>query len=220
MINVKILGTDELNGLLDDVIAEIKHRKYHEGFDDGIRKGHIAEPYRVAPISGQQLRDQIVEKAKRDVTDLEQDFFGKKKYQVDVYMCDVDFVVNREKRTVVSLMVYRVDGYAKTTVITKGIAKCAPTDCFNVHIGKAIALRRALGLEVPAEYLKAPQPTEVQVGDVVKMVNSLGNDYVRTVKKLEGSTVRYEENDGFDFMDYVFSSGTIIDDSRVDAEQV
>jgi hypothetical protein len=213
MINVKILGTDELNGLLDDVIAEIKHRKYHEGFDDGICKGHVAEPHRVAPISGQQLRDQIVEKAKRDVTDLEQDFFGKKKYQVNIYMCDVDFVVNREKRTVVSLMVYRVDGCAKTTVITKGIAKCAPTDCFNAHIGKAIALRRALGLEVPAEYYNAPQPTEVRVGDVIKMINSLGNKYVRTVRKLECSTVRYEESNGFDFADHV-SSGTIIDDSR------
>ncbi|MFP3830651.1 hypothetical protein, partial [Pseudomonas sp. SIMBA_021] len=48
-----------------------------------------------------------------------------------------------------------------------GRAKAAPDDCFNVHIGKAIALRRALGLAVPDEYLNAPQPTEVRVGDIV-----------------------------------------------------
>ena len=51
----------------------------------------------------------------------------------------------------------------------RGIAKAAPDDCFNVHIGKAIALHRALGLEVPDEYLNAPQPTEVRVGDAVRL---------------------------------------------------
>src|SRR5699024_11680223 len=50
----------------------------------------------------------------------------------------------------------------------RGIAKCDPSDCFNVHIGKAIALRRALEVEVPDEYLNTPQPTEVRVGDIVR----------------------------------------------------
>ncbi len=54
-----------------------------------------------------------------------------------------------------------------TYVRDRGIAKATPDDCFNIHIGKAIALRRALGLAVPDEYLNAPQPTEVRVGDFV-----------------------------------------------------
>src|SRR5690606_31968390 len=69
-----------------------------------------------------------------------------------------------EKRTVVCLL----KGFRIPVIYAKGIAKCAPGDCFNVHIGKAIALRRALGLKVPSDYLNAPQPTEVRVGDVVK----------------------------------------------------
>ena len=52
-------------------------------------------------------------------------------------------------------------------VYARGIAKCSPDDCFNVHIGKAIALRRALGEDVPHEYINAPQPTEVRVGDII-----------------------------------------------------
>src|SRR5699024_6527622 len=77
-----------------------------------------------------------------------------------------EFVVNKEKRTVVALL----RGWGSGTIVKRGIAKCAPKDCFNVHIGKAIALRRALGLEVPDEYLNAPQPTEVREGDIVESV--------------------------------------------------
>jgi hypothetical protein len=76
---------------------------------------------------------------------------------------EVDFVVNREKRTVVALLRYIDD----KGVWAKGIAKCAPDDVFNADIGKAIALRRALGLSVPDEYLNAPAPGGVAVGDIV-----------------------------------------------------
>src|SRR5690606_8877993 len=55
-------------------------------------------------------------------------------------------------------------------VLEKGFAVCAPDDCFNVHIGRAISLRRALGLKVPAVYLQAPNPTEVRVGDIVRLI--------------------------------------------------
>ncbi|WP_240939761.1 hypothetical protein [Bacillus tequilensis] len=77
---------------------------------------------------------------------------------------DHEFIINTEKRTVVDLRKLR----GCTNIVRRGIAKCAPDDCFNVHIGKAIALRRALGLVVPDEYLNVPQPTEVRVGDVVQ----------------------------------------------------
>jgi hypothetical protein len=102
----------------------------------------------------QKRRDEIIEKAKRDVA------YIPSQYGFNGY--NFEFIVNKEKRTVVVLRRYR-DGH----VLSHGIAKCAPDDCFNVHIGKAIALRRALGLEVPDEYLNAPQPTEVRVGDVI-----------------------------------------------------
>lgn len=71
---------------------------------------------------------------------------------------NVRYIVNRDKRTVVALLELKLKG----TVWGRGIAKCAPDDCFNVYIGKAIALRRALGLPVPDEYLNAPQEVSAE----------------------------------------------------------
>lgn len=110
--------------------------------------------------SQQQRRDEIIIRAKSDVAEL-------LSYPTLVMRITDSgtkvarekcrFIVNEEKRTVVALMV-ETD---TNKVGRKGIAKCHPDDCFNVHIGKAIALRRALDLEVPDEYLNAPQPAEV-----------------------------------------------------------
>ena len=75
------------------------------------------------------------------------------------YVCDVNFIVNSDKRTVVALLKWRSNG----KVVAKAIAKCAPDDVFNADIGKAIALGRALGLDV-SEFENAPKPTEVVVG--------------------------------------------------------
>jgi len=48
-----------------------------------------------------------------------------------------------------------------------GFSKCSPKDVFNHHIGYAIALGRALGLDV-SEFESAVQPTEKVVGHVVE----------------------------------------------------
>lgn len=142
-VNVTVASMDDaVQAVADAVKAEIS-------------KLAVAHP---KSKSAQELRDEIVERAKRDV-----------EYYASIYGYSqagyyVDFVVNREKRTIVAL----IRDPLTDEVFARGIAKCAPGDVFNSHIGRAIALRRALGLEVPAEYLNAPQPTEVRVGDVVK----------------------------------------------------
>lgn len=103
-------------------------------------------------VSSQQQRCyEIIDRAKRDVVELEM--------EIDHYL-DTKYVVNRKKRTIVCLLERDNYGYERY-IAARGIAKCHPDDCFNVHIGKAIALRRALNLKVPDEYLNAPQPTEV-----------------------------------------------------------
>lgn len=119
----------------------------------------------------QEARDKIVEQAKDDIEVLRGMAMsgGGTSLPITSIVGDVAprFVVNKEKRTVVTLLDFmHVDGICEY----KGIAKCAPSDCFNSHIGKAIALRRALGLEVPDEYLNAPNPTEARVGDYVAAV--------------------------------------------------
>ncbi|PRR87413.1 hypothetical protein [Bacillus atrophaeus] len=105
-------------------------------------------------------RDEIVEQAKADVEKLANKYGYYYAYGRNT---KAEFIVNCEKRTVVTILRWVADGQ----IVAKGIAKAAPDDCFNVHIGRAIALRRALGLAVPDEYLNAPQPTEVRVGDFI-----------------------------------------------------
>lgn len=97
-------------------------------------------PFRVAPVK--LTRAQVIAKATADVAELMRAFWS----------MDVDFHVNRDKRAVTAL-VKRGDAlFAKFT------AKCSPADVFHAEIGKAIALRKALGLTVPTEYTDAPQP--------------------------------------------------------------
>lgn len=162
----------------------------------------------------QRRRDEIVEQAKRDIEGLKGDdgYYGVR-LSIHRLKCKADFIVNKEKRTVVVLL----RGFSTGEVIDRGIAKCAPNDCFNSHIGKAIALRRALGLPVPDEYLNAPQPTEVRVGDVVEMqfesffTKKLVTDKINPINVCETtieSAAKY----------FAEGMAKIIDDSRDDEE--
>ncbi|MFS0643862.1 hypothetical protein [Siminovitchia sp. 179-K 8D1 HS] len=198
-------------GLADDVLKEIQQQSI--GFKTLDRsKPFIERSRKVA----QEQRDRIIEQAKADITGLipsEDEFYGKYyclKLEHGVKVCEAEFVINKDKRTVVAIM----RGWVSNEIYARGIAKCAPDDCFNVHIGKAIALRRALGLEVPAEYLNAPQPTEVRVGDVIRneYLNYRGEYYSRIVTDIGDEKVRYSSG-GFDYAD-VLESCEIVDDSR------
>lgn len=81
----------------------------------------------------------------------------------DLYYC-VEFHVNREKRAVTAL-VRKLSG---ERIAGRAIAKCAPDDVFNADIGKAIALRRALGLEIRSEYVEAPKPNVRVPGQIIR----------------------------------------------------
>ncbi|MGX4295543.1 hypothetical protein [Bacillus sp. JK62] len=143
--------------------------------------------------SAQARRDEIVEQAKADVEKLIEDagsicpvYYGN--YTMRECTNRVEFVVNREKRTVVAL-VFGKSQRVRSELREKGIAKAAPDDCFNVHIGKAIALRRALGLTVLDEYLNAPQPTEVRVGDVIEVTLDSGEIEKKPVISLKAGSL-------------------------------
>lgn len=98
---------------------------------------------------------------------------------------EVDFVINSKKSAVVAL----VKGIHNKNVRGKGIAKCNPSDVFNEHIGKAIALGRALGLDVK-RFEKATQPTEFAVGQVTKGT-SLDTGKVTRIEDDKAYTERY-----------------------------
>ncbi|WP_024427693.1 hypothetical protein [Bacillus safensis] len=162
--NLDEMDCDELIALSEAVMKALRTRSYKLGYDQGRLE---------APKSDQQKRDEIVAQAKEDVETLKMRNRLSKAFNIEI-------VVNSESRS--------VEATAKVPNSRKsfyGIAKCAPDDCFNVHIGKAIALRRALGLEVPSEYLNVPQPTEVRVGDVVEYTTYRGRKSTFKVERVE-----------------------------------
>ena len=198
-----------MSGIIEKIQAEIESLKWQVAELNAIIGKQTVDKRGVVLKSPQEHRDEIVEQAKRDV-DYLKDTDGL--YTVESggtfnYACYPEFIVNKEKRTVVVLL----RGFRTKGVRAKGIAKCAPNDCFNSHIGKAIALRRALGLPVPDEYLNAPQPTEVRVGDIVdwgwkKLSYKIADGY-RVICL----------NNGEDMTEYAeIKYAKIIDDSRDD----
>ncbi|WP_416333018.1 hypothetical protein [Bacillus sp. H2FL2] len=204
-IDLNAMGYDELMAHGDAVMEAIKKRMFQEGFRSAKQAQRKLAKMNTEK-SAQARRDEIVEQAKADVEDLFKRDIGYRH----------DFIVNSEKRTVVALRKSFGEGYVRD----RGIAKAAPDDCFNVHIGKAIALRRALGLKVPDEYLNAPQPTEVRVGDIV--CGNRGDEHYYSKRKT--FTITSDSVDGIDdgFLykentrDWIERDqiGRIIDDSR------
>ncbi|WP_333980456.1 hypothetical protein [Bacillus pumilus] len=196
--NLNEMDYDELVALSESVMKALRTRSYKLGYDQGRFDADIEATHGTYEKSDQQKRDVIVARAKVDIEAL---------YATDLGYYH-DFIVNAEKRTVVALRKSFAEGYIRD----RGIAKCAPTDCFNAHIGKAIALRRALGLEVPSEYLNVPQPTDVRVGDVVKGRTAFSMDtYEETVGEIEDGKYKYIGGD-FDYTED--ADLVIIDDSR------
>ena len=180
---------------VEQAATMLVEKAYDKGFDNGVshaKLGLVAE-------TDQQKRDRIVKQAKEFVEEVETQYSGLR----------FKYVINREKRTVVALVYGKVTG----NLIKKGIAKCAPDDCFNAYIGKFIAVKRVLTEEVPQEYLDVPNPTEIRVGNVVSLVNSLGLPYVRSIREFDDDgTVRYVCG-GYDHIQQV-ETGKIIDDSE------
>ncbi|WP_256702606.1 hypothetical protein [Bacillus sp. CBA7126] len=209
-IDLDAMGYDELIAHGEAVMRAIRLRSYGEGYKQGKFDADMDATYmRPQEKTAQERRDEIVEQAKADVSGLLKRDIGH----------DHEFIVNTEKRTVVVLRKLR----GCTNIVRRGIAKAAPDDCFNVHIGEAIALHRALGLEVPDEYLNAPQPTEVRVGDVVGSfeINEVA-DYYGKIVDVNEDKVFYEDG-GFDYLPTVTegideygeeSFLKIVDDSR------
>lgn len=211
-----------------EAIEELRLAAYEQGYKDAVN-----DLKRATPISKELTRDEVVEMAKRIIEALKRpgvihihgvpypwEYRENLECQGSGIAYNTEYIVNKEKRTVVVLL----RGFNAGDVIEKGIAKCDPDDCFNVHIGKAIALHRALGLEVPKEYLNAPQPTDVRVGDVVEYRWIDGSDLYTidrdVVEKVEGSEVTYANNGGWDPLDYILNRGDaeqlvwVCDDSR------
>jgi uncharacterized coiled-coil protein SlyX len=126
-------------------------------------------------------REQVIDMAKQDIQEWSD--------WLKNALMGLRFRINRQHRSVVAEKFDLVTGKK----CAKGVAQCAPDDCFNVHIGKEIALRRALGLEVPDYYVNAPQPTEAQIGDVIRFDDD-EDDFVVVDRLTDKTPFQYATN--------------------------
>lgn len=132
-------------------------------------------------------RQQIINEAKAFVEKYQAVRKGQKGHSIGnetarSHFYETDLVT---KGTRVTAVVYRLKGGTKRTEKSYevGRAKCATGDTFNRHIGEAIALGRALGINVD-KFTSAVQPTNYVEGQVVKGV--LGK--IVTITKINGAT--------------------------------
>lgn len=134
--------------------------------------------------SANQQRAELIEKAKEFVekwttTNRNSDEFSNDEFPHGLWVTgyaptiEVEFHVNKYKHAVVALIKNCKDSELRA----KGIAKCMPGDVFNEWIGKAIALARALKINIPVEFLEAVQPTEKVVGMVVMDDEHIGGKH-------------------------------------------
>jgi hypothetical protein len=181
----------------------------------------------------QRKRDDIVKRAKEDVAKLIADARGDNigawesiPALVDAGHGTIKFAVDRQKRKVTALAFLRYASNGNIPEFT-GRSFCAPGDVFNSHIGRAIALRRALGLEIPEEYVSAPQPTEVRIGDIVTYdrVREYGTEY-RVLSLGDGANLIISADEDEDMVgeyayggDDVADGAQILDDSRTDSAE-
>lgn len=141
------------------------------------------------PLTPNQQRAAIIEKAKKFVEKVSSrqscwtvNEIGNETYR---QKCTVnEFIINNEKRTVVVL----VKGEDSGKIFEKGIAKCNPNDVFNEHIGKAIALGRALGLDV-SEFEQAVQPTFAK-GQEIEYTHEIRKGEKRTIESIKGDLIK------------------------------
>lgn len=157
------------------------------------RLTHIGEQLRDGLIrlqkqkeSPNQKRAQVIRKAKR--------FIKKCESTAKSHGYDIRYAINKEERGV-SVMLSdnsRVIGLKST--------KCHPDDVWNKHIGKGIALGRALGIDV-SEFENAPQPTEIVKGMDVEFLSASHTLYKR------GRVKKYNKDDDYAVLEYGYDLG-------------
>ena len=120
----------------------------------------LAKEIAVLKAKAPRGRFAVIEEARKDVERLEYRMEQVMPFDADALPLTrskgrvfPEYHINHDKETVV----VRLHGVHAGKDFAKGKAKASKEDRFDVNIGKAIALRRALGLPVPTKYLDAPQ---------------------------------------------------------------
>ena len=205
-------SVSELNDkveIISNLIVELKEATI--AVADELSEAIVVEPVG-EPVQETKLsREEIVQRA---IDYVEEQIDNNGEVSHGVHALIPEFIVDIENRMVMALL---RSPYATGAIVSRGMAETSEDDVFNEHIGKAIALARALGEEVPEEFIIAPQPEQAEVGMVVASIFD-GKEYELT-GRAEHLDVKGE---GRAF--YIFGSNalwvgsdqfTIIDDSKV-----
>lgn len=120
---------------------------------------------KMKPETPNQRRADVIKRAEAFVEDLREraenvgkNYEGNELFRE--YMTKLTFHVNAEKGVVTALSL----DYYSCRLLGKDFSICAPGGVFNDKIGKAIAAGRLFDVDIPQEFLDAPQPTEAVVG--------------------------------------------------------
>ena len=172
------MNTDKLVELFREEVEKLEKEAYERGKRDAL-KYEVIIGEQVQPLSANQQRKELIEQAREFVTTHKNArgyLTNRSGYRAtNGIICDAEFIVNEEKRTVVCLLRWQFGG----RITSKGIAKCHPDEVFNADIGKAIALARALKFDVPEDFLNAVQPTELVKGQYVELREDWGELHVK-----------------------------------------
>lgn len=205
-------SVSELNDkveIISNLIVELKEATIAVAneLSEAIVVEPVGEPVQETKLS----REEVVQKA-IDYVEEQIDINGD--VVIGTHDLSPEFIVDNENRIVMALL---RSPYATGAIVSRGIAETSEDDVFNEHIGKAIALARALGEEVPEEFIIAPQPEQAEVGMIVASI-FYGKEY-----ELTGRAEHLDaKGEGRAF--YIFGSNalwvgsdqfTIIDDSKV-----
>lgn len=179
--------------------------------------GIVGAPFTVADSGAviartpKLTRAQVIAKATADVAellrigrDIYSDIPKESPFHNRCYAAN--FHVNRDKRTVTALVNHGVS--LERVPDAKFTAKCSPADVFHAEIGKAIALRKALGLAVPTEYTDAPQPGGKNANMIVR--------YKGKTRKLVPSNLAVIHGETAHIGSIIGKRGIILDDTDVD----
>ena len=194
-----IIAVDRLKDDVDKTVGAAyelgKKHGYSEGYAEGLAQGKhdaaverefqakhgvsVSQAYATAapkPKTPNELRAEIVEQAKEFVEN----------FRHANSHIEVTFVENRESRWAYTQLHVTVG--EKRTQVGYGYSGFTKDDTYNSYLAQARTLHIALGLDVPDTYLKAPQPTEAQVGDVFELIDFQG--VVRTCVVGNGGVAR------------------------------
>lgn len=136
-----------------------------------------------------ELRKEVIQKAKDFLEESKND---RGSYSVPFSVAvdlELDYKVTEGGRLVIVFLA----GFHCKEVISSGLYEFPRNEVCNEHIGKAIALGRALGQKKNVrEFENAVQPSELVVGMVIRRNYFNSTDtYEREVEKIEGEVLHY-----------------------------